>query len=44
MNHMLKRASTEAEQKAAYSDPSIPLEPMLIEEVSGFLTKALQKR
>ena len=44
MNHMLKRASTDAEQKAAYSDPSLPLEPRLIEEMYGFLNKALRTR
>ena len=44
MNHVLKRATTLAEQKAAYSDPSVPLEPKLVEEVSAFLGKALGKR
>jgi fermentation-respiration switch protein FrsA (DUF1100 family) len=44
MNHVLKRASTAAEQRAAYSDPAVPLEPRLVEEVSAFLSKALGKR
>jgi pimeloyl-ACP methyl ester carboxylesterase len=44
MNHVLKRADTAAEQRAAYSDPEVPLEPRLVEEVSAFLRKALGKR
>jgi hypothetical protein len=41
MNHILKRATTPAEQKAAYTDPALPLAPELVEEVSTFLKKAL---
>jgi pimeloyl-ACP methyl ester carboxylesterase len=44
MNHVLKRAATAAEQRAAYSDPTVPLAPRLVEEVSAFLGKALGKR
>jgi hypothetical protein len=44
MNHALKRATTAGEQRAAYTDPSVPLAPMLVEEVSAFLNKALRKR
>jgi pimeloyl-ACP methyl ester carboxylesterase len=43
MNHVLKRATTDEEQTAAYLDRSVALEPMLVEEVSKFLNKALQK-
>ncbi len=44
MNHVLKRAKTAGEQKRTYFDPSVPLEPMVVEEVSAFLRKALGKR
>lgn len=37
MNHVLKRAVTPAEQQAAYTDPSLPIEPKAIEEITGFL-------
>lgn len=43
MNHVLKPATTPAEQKVAYTDPSIPLAPKLVEVVSVFLSKALGK-
>jgi pimeloyl-ACP methyl ester carboxylesterase len=44
MNHVLKQSTTREEQKAAYTDPSVPLGPMLVEDVSAFLIKALGKR
>lgn len=37
MNHVLKRAVTPAEQQAAYTDPSLPIEPKAVEEITGFL-------
>jgi pimeloyl-ACP methyl ester carboxylesterase len=37
MNHVLKRAKTPAEQQAAYTDPSIPIEVRAVEEIIGFL-------
>jgi pimeloyl-ACP methyl ester carboxylesterase len=44
MNHVLKRAATAAEQRAAYADPAVPLAPGLVEAVSTFLSRALAKR
>src|SRR5262249_26262265 len=44
MNHVLKRATTAEEQRAAYMDPSVPLEPTLVDKMSAFLSKALEKR
>jgi hypothetical protein len=37
MNHVLKRAVTPAEQQAAYTDPSLPIEPKAVEEIAAFL-------
>jgi pimeloyl-ACP methyl ester carboxylesterase len=37
MNHVLKRAKTPAEQQAAYTDPSLPIEVRAVEEMIGFL-------
>ena len=37
MNHVLKRAVTPPEQQAAYTDPSLPIEPKAVEEITGFL-------
>jgi fermentation-respiration switch protein FrsA (DUF1100 family) len=41
MNHVLKGASDKslAGQTAAYSDPTLPLAPDLIEEIMSFLLK-----
>jgi len=44
LNHVLKRAATAAEQRAAYADPAVPLAPGLVEAVSTFLRRALAKR
>lgn len=44
MNHVLKRATTPAEQTATYTDPSVPLEPELVKKISAFLNGALRKR
>lgn len=41
MNHMLKHATTQLEQIKAYTDPSMPIEPKLVDEVGGFLRQAL---
>jgi RND family efflux transporter MFP subunit len=41
MNHLLKMAATEDEQKAAYSDPSLPLAPGLVDHLAEFLGKHL---
>jgi uncharacterized protein len=43
MNHMLRKASTQAEQLQTYVDPSLPLAPRLSEEIGTFLRKALAK-
>lgn len=39
INHVLKHATTSAEQKAAYINPSLPIEARVIEEIAGFLIK-----
>jgi pimeloyl-ACP methyl ester carboxylesterase len=44
MNHVLKHATTPAEQQAAYFDRSVPLEPKVVEEVAAFLGEALRRR
>ncbi len=44
MNHVLKQAKSMEEQKAAYFDPTIPIEARLVEDVSAFLRKRLEKR
>ena len=43
MNHTLRKASTDAEQKKAYFDTSLPLAPMLTEEIATFLRQTLTK-
>lgn len=43
MNHTLRKASTQAEQAKAYSDPSLPLAPKLAEEIATFLKQSLAK-
>lgn len=41
MNHVLKQVSKEGEKQAAsYSDPSLPVSPALINEISRFVNKA----
>jgi hypothetical protein len=42
MNHVLKHATTSAEQKAAYINPSLPIEARAAEEIAGFLIKELE--
>ncbi len=37
MNHVMKRATTQPEQQAAYTDPSLPLAPKLLDEITKFL-------
>jgi len=37
MNHVLKSATTAAEQQAAYADPSLPIEAQAVEEITTFL-------
>jgi alpha-beta hydrolase superfamily lysophospholipase len=37
MNHVLKHATLPAEQQAAYSDPSLPIEARAVEEIAAFL-------
>lgn len=41
MNHVLKHARTRDEQNAAYTDPTVPLAPGVVEGVAAFLSKAL---
>jgi uncharacterized protein len=43
MNHVLKHATTLAEQQAAYTDPSIPIEPRLVEAVAAFLAASMAR-
>jgi pimeloyl-ACP methyl ester carboxylesterase len=43
MNHVLKHASTDPEQKAAYTDATVPLEGKVVEEIGRFLSKNLAK-
>ena len=43
MNHVMKRATTPAEQRAAYGDVSIPLVPQLVDELAGFLGNSAAK-
>lgn len=38
MNHVLKRATSLAEQRATYTDPSLPIETQIVEEITAFLT------
>jgi alpha-beta hydrolase superfamily lysophospholipase len=40
MNHVLKRATTLAEQQAAYTDPSLPLMAEVVDAIVAFLQKA----
>ena len=40
---MLRTASTQGEQLKAYTDPSLPLAPKLVDEVATFLWEALGK-
>lgn len=40
MNHALKRCLTEADQRASYADPAMPIEPSLVEAVAAFLLTA----
>jgi pimeloyl-ACP methyl ester carboxylesterase len=43
MNHMLRNASTPAEQAKTYFDPSLPLAPRVSDEIATFLRPALAK-
>jgi pimeloyl-ACP methyl ester carboxylesterase len=43
MNHTLRKAVTPAEQAKAYTDPSLPLAPRLVEEIAAFLRPAFAK-
>jgi len=38
MNHVLKHATSPAEQQAAYFDPSLPIEAQAVKEIAAFLT------
>ena len=45
MNHLLKAVpDDDGKQLASYSDPAIPLHPMLIDEISSFVKAADQRR
>jgi len=45
MNHLLKAVpDDDGRQRASFSDPAIPLHPMLIDEVSSFVIAADQRR
>jgi len=37
MNHVLKRSPPGEDQRAAYTDPSIPIDPRVVEAIAGFL-------
>jgi uncharacterized protein len=40
MNHVLKQVSKDGEkQTASYSDPTLPISPALIDEISRFVNK-----
>ena len=39
MNHVLKRAVSAEEQRAAYTDPSVPIEPRAVDVLVDFLLK-----
>jgi len=43
MNHTLKKATNNQEQKAAYSDPKLPVVPELIDGIGNFLLKNARK-
>ena len=43
MNHVMKHATTTPEQQAAYTDPSLPLVPKLLDETTAFLAQALKE-
>lgn len=38
MNHVLKHATLPVEQQVAYTDPSLPIEVQVVEEITAFLT------
>lgn len=44
MNHLLRHATTPAEQRQAYFTTSLPIEPKAIEETATFLKQALKAR
>ena len=39
MNHVLKRVESERENQQSYQDPSYPLDPILLESITGFLNR-----
>ena len=39
MNHVLKRAVTADEQRASYTDPATPIDPVVVETIAEFLLK-----
>jgi hypothetical protein len=39
MNHVLKRVESERENQQSYQDPSYPLDPILVESITGFLNR-----
>ena len=40
MNHVFKRCLTEADQRAAYTDPSVPIDPRVVDAIADFLLRA----
>ena len=44
MNHVLRRASTTAEQQASYVDPSIPIDARAVDAIAAFLADELRPR
>lgn len=38
MNHVLKHATLPAEQRATYTDPSLPINAKVVEEIAAFVT------
>jgi hypothetical protein len=40
MNHVLKQAETPQAQQAAYTDPSLPIDPRAVDEIVSFLKLA----
>jgi pimeloyl-ACP methyl ester carboxylesterase len=43
MSHTLKRVAGPGDQKAAYSDPKLPLAPRLVDALAEFLTRPPEK-
>jgi uncharacterized protein len=42
MNHVLKQATSPAEQNAAYTDPSLPIKAELVDDITAFMLSELK--